>query len=101
MGIPEMHYHIIHPDIHATNYPIGRQVVNDSGATRSFDTIFEVKTYTFCPTRYNHNYRNTTKRLTQTQQTDVHERYSMTIHKHKFRNLDVTFASASARCGRW
>jgi hypothetical protein len=51
-------------------------------------------------TRYNHNYRNTTKRLTQ--QTDVHEREIVkTIYKHKFRNLDITFASASARCGRW
>jgi hypothetical protein len=38
------------------NYPTGRQVVNDSGATRSAEAIFEVKTFTFCPTtRDNHN----------------------------------------------
>jgi len=42
---------VVPPDIQATNYPTGRQVVNASGATRSADAIFEVKTYNFCPTR--------------------------------------------------
>jgi len=52
-GNPRHAQHAVVPDIHATN-----QVVNDSGATRSADAIFEVKTYTFCPTRYNHNNQN-------------------------------------------
>ncbi|KAL9183104.1 hypothetical protein ACHAXT_004891 [Thalassiosira profunda] len=43
------------PDIHAYNYPAGRRCVNDSGAALSGDAIFEVKTYTACPTWYNHN----------------------------------------------
>jgi hypothetical protein len=50
--------HALVPDIHATNYPTGTQVVNDSGATRSANAVFEVKTYTFCPTRYHHNHNN-------------------------------------------
>ena len=47
--------HGIVPDIHAYNYPAGRRCVNDSGATLSGDAIFEVKTFTACPTWYNHN----------------------------------------------
>ena len=47
--------HGIVPDIHAYNYPAGRRCVNDSGAALSGDAIFEVKTYTACPTWYNHN----------------------------------------------
>ena len=57
-GNPRHARHAVVPDIHATNYPTGRQVVNDSGATRSANAIFEVKTFTFCPTRYNHNSQN-------------------------------------------
>jgi len=61
-AIPDMRdtpFTIIVPDIQATNYPSGGQFVNDSGATRrSADAIFEVKTFTFCNTRYNHNNRN-------------------------------------------
>ena len=43
------------PDIHAHNFPTGRQSVNDSGATSSGEAIFEIKTYTACPSRYAHN----------------------------------------------
>jgi hypothetical protein len=71
-GNPRNARHAVVPDIHATNYPTGRQVVNASGATRSADAIFEVKTYNFCPTRYNHNNQHKTNILTQ--QIDVHER---------------------------
>ena len=47
--------HAIVPDLHACNFPAGRQRVNDSGATSTAEVIFEVKTYTACTTRYNHN----------------------------------------------
>ena len=57
-GNPRHARHAIVPDIQATNYPSGGQVVTDSGATRSADAIFEVKTFTSCNTRYNHNNRN-------------------------------------------
>ena len=77
------------PDIHATNYPTGnwRQVVNDSGATRSADAIFEVKTYTFCPTRYNHNNQNINP-------ADRRAREIVKDYRHKVRNLDIMFAAA-------
>ena len=44
-GNPRNARHAVVPDIHATNYPTGRQVINASGATRSADAIFEIKTY--------------------------------------------------------
>ena len=47
--------HNIIPDILAHNFPTGRQRINDSGATSSAEAIFEVKTYTACPSRYKHN----------------------------------------------
>ena len=40
--------HAIIPDIHATNFPVGRQKVNDSSLTRDAEAIFEVKTLTTC-----------------------------------------------------
>ena len=58
-GNPRHARHAVVPDIHATNYPTGRQVVNASRATRSADAIFKLKhMYNFCPTRYNHNNQN-------------------------------------------
>jgi len=86
-GNPRHARHAVVPDIHATNYPTGRQVVNDSGATRSADAIFEVKTYTFCPTRYNHNNQNMNP-------ADRRARDIVNDYKRRVRNLDVTFASA-------
>ena len=47
------------PDIHATNFPVGRQAVNDSRSTRDAEAIFEVKTFTACKTQYAHT-NNTT-----------------------------------------
>ena len=54
---PQFHTarHAIILDLHARNFPTGRQQINDSGATLSAEAIFEVKTYTPCPSRYNHN----------------------------------------------
>ncbi len=45
------------PDLHATNYPTGSQIVNDSGASRSAEAIFEIKTFVICKTQYNHDNR--------------------------------------------
>ena len=38
--------HAIVPDIHAFNYPTGKQRVNASGATLSVEAFCEVKTFT-------------------------------------------------------
>ena len=70
------------PDIQATNYPTGRQVVNASGATRSVYAIFEVKTYNFCPRRYNHNNQN------------INPANRIVKYRCKVRKLDVMFAAA-------
>ena len=40
--------HVIIPDIHAHNFPGGKQCVNDSGATTAAEAFFEIKTYTAC-----------------------------------------------------
>ncbi len=47
--------HAVVPDIHATNFPAGRQTINDGGATMSTEAIFEIKTFTACNTRYDRN----------------------------------------------
>ena len=46
--------HAIIPDIHAYNFPAGRQRINDSGASTTDEAIFEAKTMTACPLRYGH-----------------------------------------------
>ena len=43
------------PDLQCFNFPVRRQTVNDSGATSSAVAIFEVKTYSACRSRYDHN----------------------------------------------
>ncbi|EJK51883.1 hypothetical protein THAOC_28906, partial [Thalassiosira oceanica] len=43
------------PDLHAQNYPTGRQRVNDSGSHLSAEAIFEVKTFVACNSRYGNN----------------------------------------------
>ena len=47
--------HSIVPDIHARNSPAGKQTINESGATLSAESFFEVKTYTACKSQYKHN----------------------------------------------
>ena len=47
------------PNLYARNYPTGRQRVNDSRATRAAEAFFEVKTYTACKRRYDHNHAKT------------------------------------------
>jgi len=74
-------------DIQTTNYPIGGQVINDSGATRSADANFEVKTFTFCNTRYNHNNCNINP-------ANRRAREVVNDYRRRVRNLDIRFASA-------
>ena len=73
------------PDLHAYNYPTGRQRVNDSGATSSAEAIFEVKTYNACPTRYEHN--NDSIRPADRRAREVLREYN-----GKLRKLDRRFA---------
>ena len=45
---PKSAQHAIIPDIHAYNYPSGRQRINDSGASTTDKAFFELKTMTAC-----------------------------------------------------
>ena len=76
----------IAPDLQAFNFPVGRQTVNDSGITSSAEAIFEVKTYTACPSRYNHN--NDTIRP-----ADRRGREAVREYRRGFRKLDRQFAA--------
>ncbi len=40
--------HAIVPDLHAFNFPTGRQQVNDSGATSAAEVFSEIKTFRAC-----------------------------------------------------
>jgi len=40
--------HAIIHDIHAFNFPAGRQTINDSRATPTVEAIFEIKTLSAC-----------------------------------------------------
>jgi len=85
-GHPRNARDAIVPDIHARNFPIERQPINDSGATRSADAIFEVKTFTICKSRYNHN--NTLVNPANRRAKEVVQEYNS-----KFKRLDALFAS--------
>ena len=85
-GHPRNARDAIVPDIHARNFPIEQQAINDTGATRSADAIFEVKTYTICKTRYDHN--NTTINPANRRAKEVIQEYNL-----KFKKLDTLFAS--------
>jgi hypothetical protein len=50
-GHPKNAQDAIVPGLRATNYPTGRHIVNDSGASRSAEAIFEIKTFTICKTQ--------------------------------------------------
>jgi hypothetical protein len=51
---PRSALHAVVPDIHAYNYPSGRQRINDSGASTTDEAFFEIKTMTACVSRYGH-----------------------------------------------
>ena len=86
-GNPRYARHALVPDILATNYPTGTQVVNDSGATRSANALFEIKTFTYCRTRYNHNNRNINP-------ANRRAREVVNETKGKVKKLDIRFAAS-------
>ena len=45
----------IFPDVHAFNFPTGRQRVRESGAVTTAEAFFKVKTMTAHPSRYAHD----------------------------------------------
>ena len=61
--------HAIIPDIHAYNYPSGRQRINDSGASTTDEAFFEIKTMTPCMSRYGHTNTDTTAAERQAKQS--------------------------------
>jgi hypothetical protein len=78
--------HAIVPDLHARNFPVGRQRINGSGATSSAEAFFEIKTFTACNSRYKHN--NTTSKPVERRAKQVSQSYS-----RKFKKLDTLFAA--------
>ena len=78
--------HSIVPDIHARNFPAGKQTINDSGASSTAEAIFEVKTFTACPSRYKHN--NETIKPPDRRAREITNSYS-----RKFKKLDRLFAA--------
>ena len=78
--------HAIIPDVHATNFPVGKQRVNDSGSRRDAEAIFEVKTFTACKSRYGNN---------NSRASPVNRRAQMVVQSYnrKFKKLDCNFAA--------
>ena len=78
--------HAIIPDIHAYNYPLGRQRINDSRASTTDEAFFELKTMTACVSQYRHVNTNTTAAERRAKAINVN------YHK-RFKKLDEVFAS--------
>ena len=78
--------HAIIPDAHATNFPAGKQTVNDSGAKRDAEAFFEIKTMTACKSRYGHN---------NNRMDPVDRRAKLVVQSYsrKFKKLDKKFAA--------
>ena len=78
--------HAIIPDIHATNFPVGKQRVNDSGLRRDAEAIFEVKTFTACKSGYGHS---------NSKMSPVSRRSKMVVQSYNrnFKKLDSNFAA--------
>ena len=74
---PRSALHAIIPDIHAYNYPLGRQRINDSGASTTDEAFFEIKTMTACVSRYGHVNIDTTAAERQAKAINVnyHKRF--------------------------
>ena len=83
--VPSKAANAVVPDIHAFNYPTGRQRMNDSSACLTAEAIFEVKTMTACKSRYDHN--NDNIRPVDRRANGVRVEY-----KGKFGKLDHRFA---------
>ena len=73
-------------DIHAHSFLVGKQTVDDYGSNRAAEAIFEVKTFTACRTRYEHN--NAILAPAERRAKLIGQEY-----KNKFEKLDKTFAS--------
>ena len=78
--------HTIVPDIHAHNFPVGRQTVDDYGSNRAAEAFFEVKTFTACKTQYDHN--NARLPPAERRAKFIGQEYA-----GKFKTLDQIFAS--------
>jgi len=78
--------HALIPDLHATNFPVRKQRVNDSGSRRDAEAIFEIKTFTTCKSRYGNN---------NTRASPVSQRAQMVVQSYnrKFKKLDCNFAA--------
>jgi hypothetical protein len=50
--------HAIVPDLHAFNFPTGGRQVYDSVTMSAAEAFFEIKTFTACKSRYDHNNTN-------------------------------------------
>jgi len=75
------------PELHASNFPAGKQTVNNGGITATAETFFEIKTYTACKTRYLHNNSDANK------PPDRRAREVTSIYKSKCKKVDKEFAA--------
>ena len=82
---PKSALHAIIPDIHAYNYLLGRQRINDSKASTTDEAFFELKTMTACVSRYGHVNTDTTAAERRAKAINVN------YHK-RFKKLDEVFA---------
>ena len=82
------------PDIHAMNFPVGRQRVNTSGSSRETEATFEVKASKTCKTSYVSN-------DTRTVAVDRRARMVVSSYSRKFKTLDVEFAADIVGDGAW
>ena len=85
--------HAIVPDIHAINFPAGKQSINDRGSSRAAEAIFEVKTFTACKSRYAHN-------TIKTAPVDRRVRMIVSSYSRKCKTLDVKFAADTVGDGK-
>ena len=74
------------PDLHAINYPAGKQHFNDSRATSSAEAIFEVKTFLPCNSRYDHNNQHVNP-------ADRRDKQVSQDYRSKSRKIDRKFAA--------
>ena len=74
------------PDVHAFNFPTGRQRVRDSGAATTAEAFFEVKTMTACPSRYDHDNEHVSP-------ADCRAREVTLEYARKFKVLDRKYAA--------
>jgi hypothetical protein len=84
-GHPKNVQDAIVPNLHATNYLTGSQIVNNSRASRSAEAIFEIKTFTICKTQINRDNRLVNPEDCQAK--EVVNKYNL-----KFKKPEILFA---------